>query len=248
MNIRLDIEYDGTHFFGWQRQGNLPTIQGYLEDALQRINGHRTVLYGASRTDAGVHAFGQVANFFSSQPSITPSQWPFLLNSKLPKEIRIQGAHDVSKEFHAQKNARSKVYEYWIWNAPLESAFMTRAYFCPLPIKWVKIEESTCEFIGTHDFLPFQSGKNERVSTVRTLHSFQVIRPKEPAGLYRIQVEGNGFLKHMVRNIVGALLGIGLGSLKRNEISEILAGKKLNSRFRTLPAMGLHLIKVNYAQ
>lgn len=243
MNIRLDIEYDGTEFFGWQRQSDRPTIQALIENQLNRIIGHKTTLYGASRTDSGVHASGQVANFFTEK-QIPPDRWAAALNTQLPATIRIRQSGETASVFNAQKDAVSKLYEYRVLNSSTASALDRRVLFYRRPLDWEAVRTSIKEFLGTKDFRAFQASGSDVKTTVRTLYSFDLIHDDD--GIYRFLIRGNGFLKQMVRNIIGTLLEVGEGKLNTSEIPSIFSSRNRQEAGRTVPAAGLCLVKVEY--
>jgi tRNA pseudouridine38-40 synthase len=247
MNIRLDIEYDGTEFFGWQVQQNLPTIQGHLEAALQQVVKSRVILVGAGRTDSGVHALGQVANFNLDSPGrIEPWRWKLVLNSMLPPTIRIVDSRAVPNDFHAQKNALSKIYEYRVLNQPCASALDRRVYFCPRPMDWDAIRRALPHFIGTKDFRSFKGAKADVVTTVRTVTRFELIEDMSRRGLYVFQVEGSGFLKQMVRTMVGTVMDVGKGLRKPEDMVDIIRARNRMAAGRTMPASGLCLVSIKY--
>lgn len=246
MNIRLDIEYDGELFHGWQRQvTGHPTVQATIEDAVSAIAGQRTVIYGAGRTDSGVHAKGQVANFWAETP-LPAEKWCLALNTRLPPQIRILKSQQMPLKFHAQKSAKSKLYEYRIMNRGFSSALDRRVYFWPHPLRWDKMAESLSYFVGEKDFIAFQSGKCLVRSTVRRVTRFELIH--EPGGqdVYRFEIEGNGFLRQMVRNIVGTVMEVGQNLREPHEIEGIFVSKGREFAGRAAPARGLSLVKVDY--
>lgn len=242
-NIRLKIEYDGSEFCGWQRQGDLPTIQSFIEDSLQRFMGQKVSLYGASRTDSGVHARGQVANFWGDS-RFEGERWGKVLNSMLPRSIRILESEEVPDVFHSQKYALSKVYEYRLLNRRCASALDKTTFFYPRPLKWEKIRESLPHFVGTHDFAAFQGAKAEVKTTVRTIYRFDLF--EEPGGLYLFQIEGNGFLKQMVRAMMGTLLEIGEGKREPSDIPVLIASRDRRLSGRTAAPEGLCLVSIKY--
>lgn len=245
-NIRLQIEYDGEDYVGWQRQDPQPTIQGVLERTLEQVLGQRVILFGAGRTDSGVHARGQVGNFFSPPTRIPHDRWTYVLNTQLPRSIRILKSEEVGPKFHAQKSAVGKLYEYSILNRKYGSALDRRSYFCPFPIDWDAVEAALPYFIGEKDFRSFQSGPTQVRSTVRRIERFQLFR--ESNGLYRFEVQGNGFLKQMVRNMIGTVLEVGQGLRAPAEIERVIASTGREFAGRTVPAQGLCLLKVFYRE
>ncbi len=243
-NILLKIEYDGTGFSGWQRQSHKPTVQATVEDILRKFTGRKVVLYGASRTDAGVHAKGQMANF-DTEPKMPPEKWAAFLNSSLPLSIRILESKKVASSFHAQKMAVSKVYEYRLMQRSCPSAIDKTVSFFPRELDWEKIRSAMHWFVGEKDFKSFQGARASVLTTVRTIHRFELV--KEDNGVYRFIIEGNGFLKQMVRAIIGTLLDVGMGKLDANEIPQIIAASDRRRAGPTADAKGLCLVKVNYS-
>jgi tRNA pseudouridine38-40 synthase len=245
MNIRIDIEYDGTQYCGWQKQGARPTIQGYVEDCLQRVVGDRVILYGAGRTDSGVHAKSQVANFYVTS-KIAPEKWANVLNAMLPGDIRILRSREMPPEFHAQKKAIGKIYEYHILNRMHSSALDRRVYFCPFYIDWDKIKQVLPHFVGRKNFSAFQSKGTERKTTIRTIHSFELLENVSTDKKHVFVVHGSGFLKQMVRNMIGTLLEVGQGNRSVESIPSLFEGKTREFAGRAVPAVGLFLREVIY--
>jgi tRNA pseudouridine38-40 synthase len=245
LNIRLDIEYDGTDFCGWQRQADRPTIQALIEDVVAKVERRKVTVYGAGRTDSGVHAKGQVANFESQYP-IEANRWRNILNTHLPPTIRIQQASLQPDSFHAQKNALTKIYEYRILNRGAASALDRRMLFIPIGLDWEKMRRALPLFVGHHDFAAFQGANASVKTTDRTLLKFDLV--DEGQGYYKFVLEGTGFLKHMVRNLVGTVLEIGEGKRLAEDIPAILASRDRRRAGRTAPAHGLCLVRVNYPE
>lgn len=245
-NVRLQIEYDGTDFHGWQRQLGKPTIQALLEDNLSDVLGKRVIVYGASRTDSGVHARCQVAHFYCDSETIPSHQWKYILNYRLPRTIRVQESEEVPFAFHSQKDAIEKTYEYRVLNRPMASALDRRVYFYPGKLDWKKMQETLPHFVGTHDFRAFQGAKATVLTTVRTVHAFSLLTESE--GLYRFEIRGSGFLKQMVRAILGTVFEVGEGKLSPEAIPTILASKDRRQAGRTLPPYGLCLVCIRYPE
>jgi tRNA pseudouridine38-40 synthase len=245
MNIRLDIEYDGSDFCGWQRQADRPTIQAHIEDVVAKVERRRVTVYGAGRTDSGVHAKGQVANFESRYP-IPVERWSYILNTHLPPTIRIQRASLQPDYFHAQKCAVTKIYEYRVLNRGSASALDRRVLFFPLELDWDAIRRALPLLVGHRDFAAFQGANATVKTTDRTLLKFDLL--DEGSGYYRFVLEGTGFLKHMVRNLVGTLLEIGEGKRAVEDIPAILASRDRRKAGKTAPAHGLCLVRVNYPE
>ena len=246
-NIRLDIEYEGTDFSGWQRQGNRPTIQAVLEDAVAIVLNRRVTLYGASRTDAGVHAAGQVANFYleARDPCFGAEKWRVILNQMLPGSIRITGSSSVSQAFHAQRGVVSKRYSFRILHREYPSALDRRVFFYPHRLDWKAIDEALPMLVGKKDFKAFQVQGGQRRTTEREITRIE--RRAEAPDLWRFEIEGTGFLKQMIRSLMGTLVEIGEGKRKPGDIPLILASRCRSRAGRTLPPAGLCLESVRYS-
>jgi tRNA pseudouridine38-40 synthase len=243
-NIKLLIEYDGTNYQGWQVQPQGPTIQGILEEKLGLLTGQPVQLFGSGRTDSGVHALGQVAHFRTqSQMGIHTLQRA--LNGLLPSDIVIQKVEEADPGFHARKHSKSKIYEYRILNRNLRSVFH-RGYVWHIPQKLnlAEMKKATQDLIGEHDFSAFRTLGSPTRTTVR-----RVIRAEWKGGqdgLIRFEIEANGFLKQMVRSIIGTLVEIGKGRMKAADIRKILSSKDRKEAGPTAPARGLFLKEVKY--
>jgi len=243
-NLKLLIEYDGTNYFGWQLQPQKPTIQGTIEETWKQITGEQIHLIGSGRTDAGVHAIGQVAHF-KTQSLLTLQAIQRALNSLLPSDIVIKEVVEVASDFHARKMAKRKVYEYRILNAPLPSVFHRGyAWHIPQPLDLEKIKRATQNLIGKHDFSSFRSTGSPTKTTIREVYRAEW-RPK-PNGLIRFEIEANGFLKQMVRAIVGTLVEVGRGKIAVEDFQKILDSKDRRQSGPTAPAHGLFLKEVKY--
>lgn len=260
--IKLIIEYDGTGYVGWQSQPNGIAIQDVITKVLKRILQHPVTLYGASRTDAGVHALGQVATFFTEK-KITSQKMMGALNGLLPEELRIVSAEEVPESFHPRKDARWKEYQYKILNGTVPTALdRNRCWHISKPLDWKAIQKAAKFLEGKHDFAAFQASGSEVKETVRTLKEINFpsfVRrglrggrstPPQPSpykweGVSIIFI-GNGFLKQMVRNIVGTLVEVGLGKREPDSMKKILAGKDRRKAGRTAPPQGLYLVRIKY--
>ncbi len=259
---RLTLAYDGTDFQGWQVQPGLPTIQGELQAALGRVTGEAPLPQGSGRTDAGVHALAQVASFQLRAP-IPPENLLRALNRTLPLSIRISKASAVRSTFHARHSAIAKTYEYRVLPGTDCSPFLARyVYCCPWVLDLELLQASARLFLGEHDFLSFAASDPdlaERVSgppaslvqnqekTVRTIFSSEWQEQTiESAHLLVYRVRGNGFLHHMVRNLVGTMIDVGRGFLPPSEIPQILAARSRSAAGPTAPARGLFLHSVEY--
>jgi tRNA pseudouridine38-40 synthase len=242
-NIRITVEYDGTRFFGWQVQKDKVSVQGELQRAVEEITKRKTLVIGAGRTDAGVHAEGQVANFHTSSP-IPARKWPEAMNAHLPDEISVIHAADVPLEFHAQFAATSKIYRYRILNRPVRSALeRERTHLVKAPLDLAKLREAAAALVGTHDFRSFGSEMSKKEKTVRTIFSFDVVQ----AGPFvDLVVHGDGFLYNQVRSMVGTLLPVGLGTKPVEWVKQALDAKDRSKAGINVPAKGLMLVEVKY--
>ncbi len=242
-NLRLDICYDGTRYRGWQRlSGDDNTIQGKIEKALSRILGEPIEISGSGRTDAGVHARGQVANFHC-ESTMSASEILSQLRRYLPEDIGIYSCKDCSERFHARLNAKEKTYQYRIWNSDAPCVFEKR-YVTVLPEKLdiTAMKAAAKHLIGEHDFSAFCSNPKFKKSTVRFIRSLDIDCCGEEI---RITVTGNGFLHGMVRIIVGTLIEVGRGERTVDSISSLFGSKRAEAGFLA-PAQGLCLMEVFY--
>ncbi|MFQ5780048.1 MAG: tRNA pseudouridine(38-40) synthase TruA [Nitrospiria bacterium] len=241
--IKLTMAYDGTYYHGWQRQSRLTTIQGTLERALRRLTGRSIRLNGAGRTDAGVHAFGQVAHFVSATP-FDMRGWVRALNALLPDDVVVHSAETVPDAFHARFSAKGKTYAYFIHNGERRSPHCRRtAWFVPYKLNPHKMRAAAKVLIGDHDFTSFCAsngeGRGRRVCLKR-------IRIEKREDQITITLEAPRFLQYMVRNIVGLLVEIGKGRRRVDEVSTILKSKDRRMAGPTAPPQGLFLVKVAY--
>ncbi len=244
-NIKLVIAYRGADYHGWQRQReHLPTIQQAVETAAARVLGERVCVNGASRTDAGVHAAGQVATMLTGNLSIPLENLRRAMDGKLPDDIAIRSAEEVSPDFHASRSASGKTYLYRIHAAPAKPVMLAdQVCICRAPLRPDTMRLAARRLIGTHDFAGFASAADERESTVRTLSRCDVA---ETDGEIRLKVTGDGFLYHMVRNIAGTLIEIGRGRWRPGRIDEILSSGDRRLAGHTAAAEGLTLLCVHY--
>jgi len=242
-NIRLSIEYDGTDFFGWQIQKRKRTVQGKIAEALKKILGEKVTVVGAARTDSGVHATGQVANFKTRNEKLAMESLKRGLNALLPRDIVVKEAKSVRDSFHSRYSARGKVYRYQILNQPLPRALERRfSWHIPDVLNWQKIRVASQYLIGKHDFSPF-SIVGSRRSKQCTVKDFKIEKAKK---LYVLQIEADYFLYRMVRRTVGALVEVGKGKIEPEYIERLLCGETSILRARTAPPHGLFLVKVKY--
>jgi tRNA pseudouridine38-40 synthase len=243
-NFKIIIEYDGTRYHGWQRQKDDRTIQQEIELALSTLTAGQVTLNGSGRTDAGVHAFGQVANFLC-QTDLSEAVIQKGLNSLQPDDIVIKDCRLVDKGFHARYDVKSKVYHYQIINRNLPSAIGRQyAWFIRRKLDTAAMRSAITHLIGSHDFKAFEGTGSPRSHTTRRIMAADLIEHKDGSLIFNI--EADGFLKYMVRNIVGTLVDVGLGKITPARFSDILASKNRNNAGATAPAHGLFLMEVKY--
>ncbi len=243
-NIKLTIEYDGKEFNGWQKQPNKLNIQGTIENAIKEITSEDIELNASGRTDAGVHAFGQVANF-KTNSTIPVEKIPIALNTKLKKSIRIVNAEEVDERFHSRLSCKRKTYRYVISQGACESAiYRNLETYIPNYLDVEKMKEAAKYLEGEHDFKSFRASGTSSKSSVRTIYKADVYKP-DNRHIY-IELTGNGFLYNMVRIIAGTLVEVGLKKIEPSEIKNIIEQKDRTKAGKTLPARGLYLMKVEY--
>lgn len=243
-NIKLTLEYDGTNYSGWQIQKNTDyTIQQKLQEALAKINKKPVKVQGASRTDAGVHAVGQIANCILDV-AIPVERVPAALNRLLPDDIVCKKAEKVGLSFHARYDSGSKKYRYRIYNQKLPSVFVRNYVYHYIYDIDLSLLQQACEyFIGTYDFTSFQASGCASKNPVKTIELIEIYQKKSEIWL---EIKGNGFLYNMVRIIVGTLIELSMGKIKLNEIKEIILAKDRKRAGFTAPAQGLTLLEVYY--
>ncbi len=250
-NIKLVLEYDGAPFFGFQKQPGKPTVQQALEHALSRFFNQPMKISAASgRTDTGVHAENQVVNFRTASDR-DPGLIRKGLNAHLPPHIVVKSVEEVSPDFHSRYDAKSKIYEYRVWNAPFRSPLLNaRVFHVPFRLNLPEIRKAARRLVGRHDFSSFTSGSalsgglgKKKGGRVRTVKKISI---QKKGDLLIFQVEADGFLYHMVRNIVGTLLEVGRGKRRPEEMAKILRAKSRRFSGSTAPAKGLTLRQVIY--
>ena len=248
-NIKLTLAYDGQDFAGWQIQPDRPTIQGTLVSVIEQITGEKTLPQGSGRTDAGVHALAQVATL-QLESRIPLLNFRKALNDVLPRAIRVLKVEEVAADFHARKSARAKTYEYRIYRGEICPPFLSRyVYHHPYPLDEDAITEAATAVVGEHDFTSFAAvdpearKENTDANNVRTVYVSNWERVGEQL-IYTVR--GNGFLHHMVRNLVGTFLMIGKGNLTIKDLKRILDVRDRSAAAATAPANGLFLISVEY--
>lgn len=242
-NIRLVIAFDGTPYCGWQTQSNAPSIQSIISVALAKITGEAISLSGSGRTDSGTHARKFVANFFTGS-KIPIDRFPPALNTMLPRDIRILAAEDVPADFHARKSARSKIYRYHIYTGSILPPHLMREYFhFPYPLDFDLMAAAAKLFPGEHDFASYAKTGSGVSSTIRRIFRCELRRRGD---ILHLTVEGNGFLRHMVRSMAGTLLEVGRGHISFSDFAALFEkGDRTQAGF-TAPANGLILVKVRY--
>lgn len=243
-HIRLVVEYDGSQLHGWQRQHNAPTVQQHLEEALAKLLTHETQVVGASRTDAGVHARGQVASFRTERP-IPLHGIRRGLNSMLPDAIAVRDASEVPDDFHPRFSATGKHYRYTLLARPERSPrYRAYAWHHPEPLNLPAMEAGARALIGEHDFSAFRAAGCTAHTTMRRVDSIALTRVHPH--LVEVDIRGNAFLRQMVRIIVGTLTEVGTGRRPPAQVAEILASKDRTKAGITAPAHGLELMEVRY--
>jgi tRNA pseudouridine38-40 synthase len=243
-NFKLVIEYDGTRYFGWQRQLERPSIQAEIERVLSLISQQPIILKGSGRTDAGVHALGQTASFHC-HTRLTPKAFLRALNSLLPADIVIRDCCEVPDGFHARYDVLAKTYHYQILNHPIPSVLERNfSWHIRKPLNVNAMSESLCCLVGTHDFKAFEGIGSPRTHTIRTIHRAEIV--KNGKDRLQVVIEGDGFLRYMVRNIVGTLVRIGMGKMSPADMKRILLSMNRNLAGATAPAQGLFLVEVRY--
>ncbi len=243
-NIKLTLEYDGTGYHGWQIQPNSSTIQGVLEEKIGIIAGQRITLIASGRTDAGVHALGQVTNF-RTESSIPLEALKRGVNSLLPDDIAIKRVDTVSDDFHARFSAKSKLYEYRIFNNPVLSPMERNfSWHISQRLDLSKMQKAAEALLGTHDFSSFRSAQTDNLNPVRSMMAVEIKKKKNHIVSFRLRA--NAFLKQMVRNIVGTLVDVGRGKIEPGEFRGILEARDRTKAGMTAPPNGLFLVEVEY--
>jgi len=245
-HIRLTIEYDGTGLAGWQRQSNAPTVQGHLEAALATLLGVPTRTSGASRTDAGVHARGQVASFHTDRPIPTYGLRRGI-NGLLPPSIAVVEAAEAGADWHPRFSSTGKHYRYMVLARPDRSPrWVRRAWHRPRPMDLEAMRSAAAAFLGEHDFAGFRSSDCTARTTLRRIHAITVTPTDDEPALWCIDVRGNAFLRNMVRIIAGTLTAVGQGVIPAADLPEIIASRDRTRGGTTAPPHGLELMSVSY--
>jgi len=243
-NIKITIQFDGTNYHGWQTQARDITVQKTIKDALEIILNHEVKLHGSGRTDAGVHAVAQVANF-TTDSGIKNTALVRGLNRLLPDDILIKDVENVPLDFHSRYSAESRTYRYFIWNTPQRSPFLLKySWHVRKPLN-VELMQKAAELLtGTHDFSSFRGSDPQEVNTER--HVMAARFEWQTERLLVFQIQANAFLKRMVRNIIGTLADVGKGKTGYMEIKEIIAKRNRIFAGPAAPAKGLFLMKIKY--
>ena len=249
MNFKLTIQYDGTDFHGWQMQNELRTVQGELSRALSVIEGREVTVQGSGRTDAGVHAEGQVANVFLER-EITPHKLRAAINGTVARDLRVLEAEIVADDFHARYAAIEKTYLYRIVNEPVVSPFWVRyVYHEARPLDLNQMEQAGSLFHGTHDWTAFSSAQSDAENRIRTITGLTVTERYDERArgrLLEIRIRADGFLRYMVRSIAGTLLATGRGEIDRRLVQSAIESGDRSIVAATAPACGLTLLSVRY--
>ncbi len=241
--VKLIVSYDGTNYCGWQIQINGITVEEILNRELSSLLNEEIAVIGASRTDSGVHALGNVA-VFDTYSKIPPEKMCFALNQRLPEDIRIQASCEVAPDFHPRFCDSVKTYEYRILNRRFDiPTLRLYTHFVYMPLDVVKMQEAAKYIVGEHDFKSFCSARTQVTSTVRTVYALDIEKKED---IISIRISGNGFLYNMVRIIVGTLMKVGLGVYPPEHVKEILEACDRNAAGPKAPAKGLTLIGIEY--
>lgn len=250
MNFRLLLQYDGTDFHGWQVQENDRTIQGELERVIGMLAGGEVSVTGSGRTDAGVHAEGQVANVHLPDGKFTPEKLRAAINGNLWRDIRVMKCEAAADDFHARFSAKGKTYLYRVVNAPIMSPFWRRyAAHEPKPLDVARMTNAARLFLGEHDWTAFSSARSDADTRVRTITEFTVHSrwdDRAQATIIEFRISATGFLRYMVRSIMGTLLGVGRGETDGDTIQKAIITGDRSLAGKTAPAQGLTLLRVEY--
>ncbi|MCD6550922.1 tRNA pseudouridine(38-40) synthase TruA [Thermotoga sp.] len=236
------VEYDGSNFFGFQGQPGVRTVQGVIEDALERIFKQRVYTQAAGRTDAGVHANGQLIAFNCPNDRMTTEDIKNAMNANLPDDVYVKRVFEVPKNFHPRFDVKKRIYHYFIYTSREKNVFLRKhVWWFPYELDLEAMREAARYLEGTHDFTSFKTGSDER-DPVRTIYKIRILRLRE--NLILIRVEGRSFLRRMVRNIVAALVKVGLKQWEPGKMKEVLEARDRSAAAGTAPAHGLYFYKV----
>jgi len=249
MNFKLTIQYDGTDFHGWQMQDELRTVQGELTKALSLVEGRDVVIHGSGRTDAGVHAEGQVASV-QLERTITAEKLRAAINGNVGKDVRVLAAEIVDDEFHARYSALEKTYLYRIANGPVMSPFWLRyAHHDARPFDRERMANCATLFVGTHDWTAFSSAQSDSETKTRTITSLTInerVDERAQSPIIELTMSADGFLRYMVRSIAGTLMAVGRGEMENELVLRAIAERDRSLVAATAPACGLTLVSVRY--
>jgi len=249
MNYKLTIQYDGTDFHGWQVQNNQRTVQGDFERVLSLLEDSEVHVAGSGRTDAGVHAEGQVANV-KLERTFKPEKLRSAINGNLRSDVRVIEVEEVDEDFHARFSAKGKTYLYRVMNAPVVSPFWARyAHHDARPLDVSKMNEIARFFLGEHDWTAFSNANSDSENKVRTIHGFDIESKwdaRSKAQMIEFRISGNGFLRYMVRSIVGTMLEVGRGERDPDTVQAAILSSDRELAGVTAPANGLTLLEVQY--
>jgi tRNA pseudouridine38-40 synthase len=249
-HFKLTIAYDGTDYHGWQIQSNKPTVQGEVVRVLRTLTQENSVLHGSGRTDAGVHALGQVASF-RTQSGLSAEEFQRALNALLPPAIRIVRSEEVGPDFHARWSARAKTYRYRLYRGKVVPPMLWRyVLHYPFPLDEEKMRDAAARFVGQHDFASFAASTgseddDKERSTVREIYSAELARSADNEELI-FTVRGRSFLRYMVRKMVGTLLDVGRGRLQPEDIDRLYELKDRSKSGPTVPPQGLCMVSVEH--
>ena len=242
-NLLLEISYDGSRYHGWQVQKNAVTVQEVFQNAVEKLFGERLDIKGCSRTDSGVHANSYFVSF-KTDKNIETDKVVMALNTYLPKDIAVRSCREVGEDFHPRYSAVSKEYVYKLYNGKIRDPFLNHyAFHYRYPIDAEYLNTEAKAFLGTHDYRGFCSSRSDVEDTVRTVKNFEVFREGD---IVYFKVEADGFLYNMVRIMVGTLLFVSEGKIKRGELASVIESMDRSRAGKTAPPQGLYLNKVNY--
>ncbi len=243
--IGLIVEYNGEHYHGFQWQANVPTIQGELESAITKLTQERRRVIAASRTDAGVHAKGQVISFWTTH-DLSSQVWVKALNYYLPSDIIVKQAFNLAEDFNIRRNAVSREYKYYILNSHVKSVFAKGlTYFVSKPLNLIAMHEACRVLEGKHDFASFATFMGKVLNTVRTVYEAKI---RKKGDLVIFHIVADSFLPHQVRNTIGLLIRHGLDKIGMNDFRRIMEARTIGLAGPTAPACGLYLTKINYSK